>query len=163
MLSEDNPLPEWILERLYAQALGDIATGCVLWQGFRIRSGYGQMNFSRRLGALLVHRLAYALDHRIPLSDMKFLVVMHKCNTPACIRPEHLRLGTQRENIADMDTQGRKARGTQLRTAKLTEDQVRTIRAEYANGVSGVALARGYNVSVSLISQIVLRKIWAHI
>jgi hypothetical protein len=56
-----------------------------------------------------VHRLAYCEAHAIDIEDIVGQVVMHTCDNPACINPEHLRLGTQADNLADMLSKGRHA------------------------------------------------------
>jgi hypothetical protein len=77
--------------------------GCWLWRASRLRAGYGL--FTDETSALvLAHRFAYrALVG--PLRDGLF--VLHHCDTPACVRPDHLRLGTQAENMAEMKEKGR--------------------------------------------------------
>jgi hypothetical protein len=63
---------------------------------------------------MLAHRVSW-LIHRgdIPESDSAHgTVVMHKCDNPACVNPDHLVLGTQSDNVKDMIIKGRKVSGT---------------------------------------------------
>lgn len=93
------------------------------------------------------------------------LVVRHKCDNPHCINPEHLEIGTQKDNAWDRESRGRgnHVHGSRVHTAKLTEDDVREIRRllEWGHGIS--ELARKYNVSVPSIAAIRDRKSWKHI
>ncbi len=91
--------------------------GCWLWRGKTYRGGYGTFYVGRALAPSLshrislgrwcktgAHRIAYALwVGAVPAG----LLVCHHCDTPACVRPEHLFLGTQRDNIMDASRKGR--------------------------------------------------------
>lgn len=93
-------------------------------------------------------------------------VVCHKCDNRKCVRPNHLFIGTQKDNFDDMVFKGRAvfARGEAKNFAKLTEVAVRAIRAAYRPGeVRHKDLAAQYGVSQGLISMILARKIWTHI
>ena len=69
---------------------------CWLWQGGIEKNGYGRIKIKgRKVG---VHRLSYEL-HQGPIVDGLF--VLHRCDTPPCVNPEHLYLGTQKQNIRD--------------------------------------------------------------
>jgi hypothetical protein len=77
--------------------------GCVEWTGTRNKAGYGVMGIGHR-GHELVHRVAYRiLAAPIP----KGLCVLHKCDNPPCLLPEHLFLGTKKDNQQDMSKKGR--------------------------------------------------------
>src|SRR5580765_3037736 len=150
-------------ERLREHAIPD-ANGCWIWTGFRLNSGYGQINFNKKLGPVLVHRLAYAIEHELPLEALRHKVVMHECNKPSCIRPSHLKLGTQRQNQAYMSAQGRAPRGERSGVAKLTEADVLRIRALDSEGTHTQAeIAQQFGVKGTTISAIVRRINWHHI
>lgn len=134
---------------------------CWLWLGWTQR-GYGMFrpensrSTSRR--KVLAHRLSY--EHfNGPIPDG--MVVRHTCDTPACVNPEHLVVGTHAENHADMVVKGRHPRGAGHGMAKLTEADVFAIRA--SGGVTQEALGRQYGVTQASISCIQLRKSWTHI
>jgi len=85
-----------------------------LWQGWKDRNGYGQFWFKGR--RLFAHRAsweAWSMDG-LP----KWAFVLHRCDIPACIRPDHLFLGTQADNIADAKAKGRLATGERGLTCK---------------------------------------------
>lgn len=90
---------------------------------------------------------------------------MHICDNPACVNIEHMRLGTHAENMADMRAKGRhrwgrRPRGTEVNTNKLTPEQVLAIRADSR---SGPQIARDYGVSKTLVNLIKKRKTWRHL
>lgn len=84
-------------------------SGCWLWHGSCYKRGrpYGIVRRWRR-GQKYAHRLAYEAAYG-PIPAGK--VVRHSCDTPACVNPNHLVLGTQAENVADMDARGRRYAG----------------------------------------------------
>jgi DNA invertase Pin-like site-specific DNA recombinase len=88
--------------------------------------------------------------------------VCHRCDTPACVRPDHLFLGTQQDNIRDAAQKGRMHTGEQSPNAKLTAGQVREIRSS-ASGTTYRALAKTFGVHPNTISLIVRRKQWKHL
>lgn len=94
------------------------------------------------------------------------LFVCHHCDNRKCVRPDHLFLGTQIDNMSDCCQKGRQAKGEGVAGVRLTEEQVLEIRRRYEprsrrNGCR--ALAREFKVSDGLISYIVNNKIWKHL
>lgn len=91
------------------------------------------------------------------------LMVLHKCDNPACCNPRHLRVGTHAENMNDKVERGRQAKGERSPKAKLTEEQVAFIRSHKESGVKrlqvGVAaqLAERFGVSKRYISELFKR------
>jgi hypothetical protein len=137
--------------------------GCHIWMGAVTKSGYGTVMINRRRHYM--HRLIYQKTKgRIPDG----MNVCHACDIPSCINPDHLWLGTFRENHEDKTRKGR-ARGGVMqgmnhKMAKLTDEKVREIRARYAaREVTQVKLAEEYGVNQPTISAIVLRHMWKHI
>lgn len=106
------------------------------------------------------HRVAFEFEHgRVPVG----LDVLHSCDRAACVNEAHLSAGTGAENHRQKAERGRSTRGERNVKAKLTAEQVRTIRAQYASGgVRQVDLARRFGVSQATISH-VIRLGWAHV
>ena len=91
-------------------------------------------------------------------------LVLHKCDNPSCCNVEHLYLGDQFDNMRDRSKRGGNPnKGMRNPVSKLTDDDVKAIRSAYASGQMQIDLAKIYNVSQPLISQVVLRKKWTHI
>jgi hypothetical protein len=135
--------------------------GCMLWKAFKHPiGGHGMFAVNNKMG--YAHRYSYVYHvGEIP----KGLHVLHKCDVPACVNPEHLFLGTQTDNNRDMYEKGRcsSGRGERNRNAKLTKTKVKNIRAKLIKGIRMTALARQYNVHRDTISKINTNKIWKHI
>jgi hypothetical protein len=103
-----------------------------------------------------VHRVAYAMGHGIP----EGLHVLHKCDNKLCVRPSHLFLGTNADNMADRDTKGRQAKGASSGSAKLTETQVKAIRRDTR---TQRVIGKDYGVSHALIGYIKRNEAWTHV
>ncbi len=90
--------------------------------------------------------------------------VCHKCDNPACWNPKHLFLGSHTDNMRDALAKGRlkPLKGSDHSQAKLTEAQVRQIRAEYKKGL-GPVLAKRFGVNRNTITMIAARIIWRHL
>lgn len=134
---------------------------CWPWTEGTTSDGYGQLGVGSRTDGskttLLAHRIAYQLKHgAIPDG----LFVCHDCDNPPCCNADHLFLGTQRDNIRDAAEKGRRAIGERHPQAKLTDTEVRAIRA--ALGTQREIAAR-YGVSHATVGMIQRGEIWAHV
>ena len=109
----------------------------------------------------LVHRASW---RRLAGDTPKGVFVLHRCDNPLCVNPDHLFLGTQRDNVKDMWDKGRArqgvSKGENHGCSKLTESQVIEIRTSSENGPT---VARRVGVSTSTVYDIRNRKIWTHI
>ncbi len=112
----------------------------------------------------LLHRFIYEKTYGKFDSRLK---VCHHCDNPACVNPEHLFLGTQKDNMIDMNLKGRHgytgSPGEKNPHAKFTNKQIIKIREMYNNGLRQVHIARMFGVKQQTISGIVNKKSWIHI
>lgn len=131
---------------------------CWLWQASFDRKGYGQFgvgDVENGVRKERAHRMAWILTRgKIPSG----FSLLHQCDTPACVNPKHLRLGTQQENQAEMKERNRSARGTRNGQSKLTEAQVKAIRKSKD---SYSALARRFNVHWQTVARAARRETWS--
>jgi hypothetical protein len=140
---------------------------CWPWASLSKIDGYGVIGIGGRgTGKILAHRLAYLLAHGvIPGRDEYHgTVVRHACDNRLCCNPAHLEIGSQADNVRDMDSRERRVvvahPGSKHGNAKLTEDDVRAIRASTE---SNTVLGERYGVDRHHIAGIRLRKSWTHI
>ncbi len=138
-----------------------VTAGCWEWQGKPGGRGYGRMRKPGRGAQLRAHRLAYFLHHEVDPGDM---LVCHSCDNPMCVRPDHLFLGTDADNMADKARKGRNRTvpqgGERNNNAKLTEAQVRDVMARIMAGETNTAISAGLPVSHAVISSIRTGRIW---
>lgn len=92
-----------LMRRLMARCIPEPNSGCWLWEGGTVVRGYG-VAFLPGGKATGAHR-AMLIAHGVPLTTSD--VVLHTCDMPICVNPEHLRVGTQADNMADMNSKGR--------------------------------------------------------
>lgn len=156
-------------ERL-ALHVARMSNGCLEWQQGRFPKGYGALVDLETGKVRSTHRMAWEQAHGpIPPGKM----VCHHCDNPPCCDPEHLFLGTGVDNQRDMVEKGRKhlipaeqhARGSAHGMAKLDERQVVEILRRLDEGRHGIQtmLAREFDVSISVINRIKMRRTWRHV
>lgn len=145
---------------------------CWNWQGAKNKAGYGTLTVNKK--TVFAHRYSYQYHvGEIP----EKLFVCHKCDNPSCINPEHLFLGDNYINILDASIKNRLAsgkkngahthkekvrKGSQIGTAKLTENQVIEIRQAYKK-IPQKTLAAMYGVSRGTIQNIHEGRNWTHV
>ncbi len=150
-----------IVDRFWEKVERKGPNECWPWRGKYDKQGYGVFYIDRM--ARVASRIAWILTNGEPLPGYK---VRHTCDRPWCCNPQHLVQGTQADNIRDMWERGRCRvfRGEQAGNAKLTEDAVRKIRAEYVPGIFGCnKLARKFGTTKENITKILQRKSWTHL
>lgn len=126
---------------------------CWTWTGGGSR--YGTLSVKNR--TVNAHRLSWELAHgAVPPG----LLVLHRCDNPRCVRPAHLFLGSQAENIADRDAKGRNLTGQRSPRAKLTEAEAREI---LASEETSTQLARKLGVSCSTVKAVRSGQNWKHL
>lgn len=138
-----------------------LKNGCWIWCGVRNAQGYGRFGWPiRRVSS---HRLSFFLTTG---KDPFPLLVLHRCDRPACVNPDHLFLGTDKDNTEDARSKGRLryVNGARTGHAKLTPNKVRAIRAALElRPHRYVALAGRYGVTPAAIRSIYTGKSWRHV
>lgn len=160
--------------------------GCWFWTGRSNGYGYGRITMSGRIE--MAHRASWMMSHG---SIPEGMYVCHTCDTPPCVNPAHLFLGTHADNMKDAASKGRMrkradhpmlngaaasgdrngmrkmpyrhARGERTGVAVLTEQKVREIRALRDAGVRGRIIAADYGICMATVYRIGGRQFWAHV
>lgn len=134
---------------------------CWQWTGALNEHGYGVLRpeGQRHGPCVKAHRVSAELAGM----DITDAVVCHRCDNPPCVNPVHLFVGSQADNVRDMHVKGRGNLGSRNGQARLTEQQVREIRARAAAGEQQKVLAREFGVAPITVSNIVRLKSWRHV
>lgn len=145
-----------IIRRFWAKVRK--SDGCWEWGAGFGNDGYGQFFWDR--ATRRAHRVAWIIAH----GDIApGLHVLHRCDNPKCVRPDHLFLGTPADNTRDMLAKARNSRGESRPAAKLTESDVIDIRTCRLMGATFPALAAGFGVSLGTVWQVVAGNTWKHV
>lgn len=132
---------------------------CWEWVGGKSSGGYGNMMIGRR--NVRAHRFSWEIANGKPPDGM---LVLHRCDNKACVRPSHLFIGTHADNVADKVGKRRQATGEKIGSAKLTIPDVAAARKMYASGtMSHSQIAAALGVTRENIGMVVRRKTWAHV
>lgn len=144
-------------------------SGCIEWTGHTIKSNgreshrYGRLNVNKV--SMLAHRYAYVLAKgEIPAG----MNVCHSCDNTICCNPDHLFLGTQLQNMADMKAKGRShkeapCKGEAHPRAKLKESDVVAIRVRYESGESITSMSKEYGVTGVVLWKAATKRTWKHV
>ena len=131
--------------------------GCWKWTGGLDENGYG--SFWLRGGSVLPHRVSYTSQYGPIVSNFG---VHHNCDNPACVKPHHLVIGTQKDNMMDASDRGRLEvfTGSNHKLSKLKEADILEIRA---SKLSEAKLGKIYGVSHTAIGKIRRNESWTHV
>ena len=121
---------------------------CWIYTGRKDKDGYGRLKRGAKM--LQAHRYAWELTNG-PIC------------VRACVRPDHVRPGTQAQNMRDRDRDGTTARGSRNGRSKLTAEQVLELRARAGAGERVGDLARAFGITWNAAADIIRRKNWAHL
>lgn len=165
MTTNELARPEDVGERFWAKVLK--TETCWLWTGARlVAGGYGCIKIGGRAGtSYRAHRLSWELANG-PIPNG--LLVLHRCDHPPCVNPDHLFLGTHEDNTHDMHSKDRgfvppAMIGDQHPLAKVSESIVMEIRRLYAEGTPAPKLGRIYGISACHAWSIATGRAWKHL
>lgn len=131
-------------------------SGCWIWVGNTVNGRYGWVRYEG--SNKTAHRVSWCVKNGvIPKNKM----ILHHCDNKLCVNPDHLYVGTHRDNMNDKVARNKQFKGETVPTAKLTDNEARQIKND--KNTSGVELARKYGVSPATISEIRLSRHWKHI
>jgi hypothetical protein len=145
---------------------------CWNWTANKNNKGYGLIRAGGTKAKMLAHRASYMLAHG-DLPDDK--CVLHKCDNPACVNPEHLFLGSKKDNYNDMVSKGRRVIvvnptnrpphkiGSSHGNSLLTEQQVKEIRNKVKSGIDRATVAAEYGIKKATLQHIVTLRSWKHV
>lgn len=159
----NTPTVEALKKRFERAYIPEPNTGCWLWTGKLRSNGYGVMIHDGI--EIPATRISWLLaDGASPPTDLE---ACHRCDTPACVNPDHLFLGTPMENIHDCWRKGRGSvnarRKDGSRPRSLKPHEVLEIRAKHAAGASTQTLAEEYGMTRTNMRFIVTRKTWGYL
>ena len=141
--------PQTLKQRFYSRVFHPNENGCMIWGGAKTKAGYGQIiDYLNKPKCVAAHRYSYALHFGVFDSS---LYVLHKCDNPSCVAPEHLFLGTQQDNINDCKIKKRRndkpRYGESNPSCKITNKDVIEIRNLLLSGMKSKDVAAKFNVS----------------
>lgn len=145
---------ERLTEDKWTVTPGPLETDCWIWGRTLNSDGYATIKYHQK--AYKVYRVMWERLHGRRIPEGKS--ALHRCDTPSCINPHHIFIGTQEDNIRDMVSKGR-----QRAPRGLTDDQVRQVRAMVRGGMRQSEVMRVMGLDSSIVSRIVNRKIYRNV
>jgi hypothetical protein len=163
LLIPEKSFPDSVKNKFYSKVLiPSSEEGCMEYIGQRRKGkeNYGYFNARPSLIYMTAHRFSYILYYgEIPEN----MCILHKCDNPPCVRPDHLILGTHVDNIIDRNNKGRTAKGINKVASKLNNEKVIEIRKLIESGERLIDIAKKFNVNSSIIANIKVGRIWKHV
>lgn len=134
---------------------------CWGWKGTVSPNGYGRIWFAGKV--INASRASWFVHYGLIYN--KKLCVLHKCDNPICSKPDHLFLGTNKDNTRDMIKKGRKRgpKGIEVHTAKLNEEKVKQIKELLKQKMSLKYICEKFEISMTSVIYINQNKIWKHV
>tara|TARA_R110000822_G_scaffold310340_2_gene442670 strand:+ start:2171 stop:2659 length:489 start_codon:yes stop_codon:yes gene_type:complete len=147
-------------DRFFSKVSLPNENGCMLWFGAKDSWGYGHLTINKTTKK--AHRLAYEMTKG---EILKGMFICHTCDTPSCVNPDHLFLGSPRDNVIDCIKKGRFPlnKGERVGNSKLNNRLVVEIRCLLNYGYSQREVSRMYGVTSQNINLIHHNKAWRHV
>ena len=143
--------------RIESKIMPEPNSGCWVWLGGTNQKNYGHIWSSELKRHERAHRMVYQiLVGAIPAGKQ----LLHTCDNPYCVNPDHMFVGSNAQNRADSVAKGRHAKGESCGLAKLTEDQVRQIRRSSG---SAAYIGKQFGTCATNVYDIRNRRTWKHI
>lgn len=143
-------------DRFWPRVGNPLTDGCWEWVGQTNRNGYGVLWVLEEGKQRLAHRISWTINVG-PIPNG--ICVLHRCDNPRCVNPEHLFLGTQTDNLDDCTSKGRRPAGERNGASKLTLSQVKEIRALRESETQD-SIALRYGVSRRAIGFVLSNATW---
>ncbi len=150
---------ELVIQQLIGKNSFVADNGCWIWKRFKNKQGYGFLRFRKR--GMNAHRASF-IAHGGSFPNGKNLV-LHSCNNPSCVNPEHLRAGSYLDNSDDKIKVQHHPHGIHTKASKLDEASVHAIRSLASSGVKRESIADHYQISLSTVFRILRKESWKHI
>lgn len=151
-----------LIERFWSHVVK--TEGCWLWNAKKLPKGYGliRAGYGDNRTMILVHRLSWEIRHSKQVPEGYW--VLHACDNPSCVNPDHLFLGKPKDNTHDMIKKGRQrvgsSPGAKNGSAKLTQSAVDLIRVLLQQGEKCAAIAAKHSISINQIYRIKANQSW---
>jgi hypothetical protein len=152
-------LEQRFMEKVHPEPM----SGCWLWGGCIDSKGYGQIRRgANTLGVAQATAVSLGLRGVVVPAGM---VVCHRCDNPPCVNPDHLFIGTHKDNSDDKIRKGRgnPVKGVGHYQARITDSDVISIRRAYKGGATLKELSATYGLNTSAIGHVVVGRTWKHV
>lgn len=140
-----------LIDRFEEKFIPEPNSGCWIWTGALSDRGYGRFQLNGQ------NQVASRVSFQIYRCEPGHLHVLHKCDFPACVNPDHLFLGTNRDNCLDKAVKGR------IPHAKLNKSDVPIVRYLLDRGATHTAIGQVFGVSETTIRHIFKGEVWNHV
>ncbi len=143
-------IPKKVIERFFTKFKKLGPDDCWEWEGHKDKDGYGKISYRKKPNRYFerAHRLSAGIYHGDVVGDA---VVMHKCDNPSCVNPNHLKIGTHLENEQDKDRKGRRPMD---HIRKYTDDQIRQVFCMVRDGYFNKDIQTKLNITKGAVQNI---------